>query len=204
MSNLNAANVSIMPLDEVLTGGNGKPTTAGVLRTIEGQHVTVSSQVAEFAARKKSLLARIFPIKLDQVLADAQLNAARTDCDLNQRILELACTMKYEACRETADTWVKSLKVENRGEFFKFVSERLLALGQTIEKRRIEFGTHMKQRYVQVDAYADMPEFQQRYKRSIETEVDATLDWLDELLQRFRSIVQERVVQYDQTALPIK
>ena len=47
------------------------------------------------------------------------------------------------------------------------------------------------------EAINAMPEFQARYKQSIDDEIEAYMAWLDDLLGRFRSIVQERVAQYE-------
>lgn len=46
-----------------------------------------------------------------------------------------------------------------------------------------------------------MPEFQTRYKKSIDDEIEASMAWLDDLLDRFRAIVQERVAQYERPEL---
>jgi hypothetical protein len=178
-----------------------KLPTGHVLYFIEGKHHAVSSQLANYANRRKSLLAKLFPTDLDKVLADGQLNAARTACEFNNRMLSLACSMKYGACKETADTWLKSLKVDNRSKFFVFVTAKLLELGETIETRRTDFAEHIGRRYAHAKQYESMPEFHARYLKSIDKETDDTLLWLDELLSQFRGIVQERITQFDQTAL---
>jgi hypothetical protein len=194
--------LTIMPLDEALPiGEDGRPTSR-VLRTIAGHHIALTQQLADYYDRRKSWLARIFPSKLDQVLLDSQLRQAQSECALNERILQLACTMKYEACREVAEVWVKSMRVETREVFFRFVAERTEVLQQTIEDHRQKFAEHMEKRYATANRYNAMPEFQARYRRSIEDEIEAYMSWLDDLLARFRAIVQERVAQYDHREFP--
>lgn len=189
--------LTIMPLDEALTiGDEGRPTSR-VLRTIAGHHVALTQQLADYYERRKSWLARIFPSKLDQVLLDSQLAQARGESELNERILQLACTMKFEACREVAEVWVKSMRVETRETFFRFVAERTEVLQETIEQHRQKFAEHMSGRYATAERYRAMPEFHARYKKSIEDEIEAYMAWLDDLLGKFRSIVQERVAQYE-------
>jgi hypothetical protein len=193
-------NISLLPLDEAL--GDDGTATSRVLRTIEGQHLNLSQQLVTFYTRRKSWLHRLFPTKLDKILLDGQLNLAKSECELNERILQLACSMKLEACREVADVWIKSMKVETRETFFNFVSDRTLRLQETIERRRVQFGEHIKKRYATAERYRDMPEFFARYVRSIEDEIEGYLGWLDELLGKFQAIVQERVAQYDRPTLP--
>ena len=189
--------LTIMPLDEALPiGEDGRPTSR-VLRTIAGHHIALTQQLTDYYERRKSWLARIFPTQLDKVLLDSQLQQAKRECELNERILQLACTMKYEACREVAEVWVKSMRIDTRETFFYFVADRLEVLQTTIEQHRQKFAEHMGERYALLDRYAPMPEFQARYRKSIEDEIDATLAWLDQLLEKFRAIVQERVTYYD-------
>ena len=47
-----------------------------------------------------------------------------------------------------------------------------------------------------------MPEFYARYRKSIDDEIEGCMSWLDDLLARFRGIVQERVAQYDTREFP--
>lgn len=189
--------LTITPLDEALPiGEDGRPTSR-VLRMITGHHIALTQRLADYYDRRKSWLARIFPTELDKVLFDAQLRQARSECELNERILQLACTMKYEACREVAEVWVKSMRVETRETFFRFVAERTEILQQTIEDHRLKFAEHMTRRYVTAERFSAMPEFQARYRKSIEDEIEASMAWLDDLLGKFRSIVQERVSHYE-------
>jgi hypothetical protein len=194
--------LTIMPLDEALPiGEDGRPTSR-VLRTIAGHHIALTRQLSDYYERRKSWFARIFPTKLDQVLLDSQLRQARSECELNERILQLACTMKFEACREVAEVWVKSMRVETRETFFRFVAERTEVLQETIEQHRQKFAKHMADRYATAERYQAMPEFQARYRKSMEQEIEAYMTWLDDLLAKFRSIVQERVAQYDHREFP--
>jgi exonuclease VII large subunit len=194
--------LTITPLDEALPiGEEGRPTSR-VLRTIAGHHLALTQQLADYYDRRKSWLARIFPTQLDRILMDSQLRQARSECELNERILQLACTMKYEACREVAEVWVKSMRVETRETFFRFVAERTEVLQETIERHRHKFAEQMRARYQNLESYRSMPEFQARYKKSIDEEIESHLSWLDELLGRFRAIVQERVAQYETREFP--
>jgi len=194
--------LTIMPLDEALPiGAEGRPTSR-VLRTIAGHHIALTQQLADYYDRRKSWLSRIFPSELDRILTDSQLRQARNECELNERILQLACTMKYEACREVAEVWVKSMRVETRETFFRFVAERTAVLQDEIERHRRNFAEHMAERYATAERYRAMPEFYARYRQSIEEEIESSLAWLDNLLGRFRGIVEERVAQYDTREFP--
>lgn len=189
--------LTIMPLDEALPiGEDGRPTSR-VLRTIAGHHIALTRQLADYCERRKSWLARIFPSQLDRILLDAQLQQARDECALNERILQLACTMKYEACREVAEVWVKSMRIDTRETFFRFVAQRLEVLQQQIEQHRQNFAEHMTKRYAALARYSAMPEFQARYRKSIDDEIEATLGWLDGLGDKFRGTIEEKVAQYD-------
>jgi hypothetical protein len=182
--------LTIMPLDEALPIGEDERPTSRVLRTIAGHHIALTQQLADYYDRRKSWLARIFPTELDQILLDSQLRQARGECELNERVLQLACSMKFEACREVAEVWVKSMRVETRETFFRFVAERTEVLQQTIEEHRQKFAEHMAGRYATAERYRAMPEFHARYRKSIEDEIEAYMSWLDDLLARFRAIVQ--------------
>ena len=202
MSYVKKPNTTVLPPDHSLTGANGHAPVGHLLRVVEEHHQEVSSRLASYSERRKNFLQRLFPTELDRVLMDAQLNEARTDCELDQRILSLACSIKFEACKEAADTFIKSLKVENRGAFFDFVSARLLELQDKLEKHRIELGDQIRRRYSQAETYADMPAYQAVYAKSIQNEFESTLLFFDELLAGFRGIIKERVAQFDQTAIP--
>lgn len=197
MTNKPGDQLTIMPLDEALEiAEDGRPT-GRVLRRIEGHHIALTRQLAEYYDRRRSWLSRIFPTELDKVLARSQIQQARNECALNEQILELACTMKFEACREVAEVWVKSMRVETRETFFHFVAKRVEVLQQTIEQHRRNFAEQMRQRYDMLERYRSMPELHARYKKSMDDEIEAHLAWLDDLLIRFRSIVQERVAHYE-------
>lgn len=177
--------------------------TSKVLVEIDGHHVEVSRSLADYYARKRSLLVRLFPTKLDKVLQDSQLGQAKTDADLNERMLKLACDLKLAACIETGDAWLKSLKIGVRQRFNDFVTERYASLQATVERRRVEFGEHVRGRYRTLESYRDMPALAAQYEESIGREVESYCIWLDQLLENFRSIVDEKITHYEQPTLPV-
>lgn len=173
-----------------------------VLLVINGHHVRLSQQLAAYYDRKKSWLTKIFPTALDRVLADSQLRQAKTECALNERLLALATEMKYEACREVGEAWVKSLRVGVREQFIVFVTERFQSLKNTIEARRKEFGLYMRDRYKTRETYRDMPELSERYKESMDREIEQYFAWLDQLLSGFQSIIDQKLGEYNHDSSP--
>jgi hypothetical protein len=184
--------------------GDPSSVASDVLLVINGHHVAVSQNLAAFYSRRKSWLARLFPSALDRVIADAQLRQAKTECDLNERLLALATDMKYESCREVGDAWVKSLKVGVREQFTGFVTERYEAMKNTIEARRVKFGDYMRERYRTLESYGDLPELASGYRGSMDREIEQYFDWLDQLLASFRSVIDEKVGEYARPSLPSK
>ncbi len=173
-----------------------------VLLLVNGHHIQVSRHLATYYHRRKGWLDRFFPTALDSVLADSQLRQAKTDCELNERLLALATQMKFDACREVGEAWVKSLRVGVREQFIAFVTERFQNLKYTIETRRVEFGRYMRDRYRTWESYHDVPELADRYKTSMDREIEQYFEWLDGLLSGFRSIIDEKLGEYNRDPLP--
>jgi hypothetical protein len=199
---MNATDRSINLIPLSTETAHGDPATSLVLEGIQSNHVQVSENLQTYVNRRRSFLHKLFPTKLDKVLMDSQLNLARNECELNERLLKLATDLKLEAAREVGDAWVKSLKVDVRQRFIAFITERHVALQNTIEQRRVEFGTHTRQRYQTLETYRDMPVLAARYERGINDDIERYLDWLDQLLERFRNIAHERVVNFERPSLP--
>jgi hypothetical protein len=193
-------NVTLIPLS-VDEGASGAATSL-VLQGIQNNHVRISERLEEFFTRRRPLFQRLFPTRLDKVLADSELNLARTESQLSERLLKLATDLKLEAAREVGDAWVKSLKVDVRQAFIAFITERYDALCNVIEQRRVEFGTRTRERYQTLEKYRDIPPLAGRYEASINKDIEDYLDWLDSLLARFRDIAQERVADFERPALP--
>ncbi len=193
--------VSIPALDDALSQG-GTTTTSRILQTINGNQVQISEQLAKYYARNKTFLARLFPTGLDRVLSDGQLNLAKSQVDLDLRVYALAATMKYAVCREVAESWVKSMRVETKGAFFTFVTGKMEELRETIEQRRITFGDHVKKRYATLETLGEIPVFQEEYRESVENEIKAELGMLDDLLEKFRATMQEGLEKFEKPALP--
>lgn len=193
-------NMGLIPLS--VESDHTGPATSQVLQGIQNNHARLSQNLAEFVSRRRSFLHKLFPTKLDKVLSDSQLNMARNECELNECLLKLATDLKLEAAREVGDAWVKSLKVDVRQRFIAFITERHAALQLTIEQRRVEFGAHTRQRYQTLETYKDMPALAARYEKAINDDIEHYLDWLDQLLGRFRDIAQERVADFERPALP--
>jgi hypothetical protein len=198
--NVNGNNLGLLPLS--FDDGDAGTPTSQVLQGIQGNHVRISRKLEEFVNRRRSFLRHLFPTRLDKILADSQLNLARNDCELNERLLKLASDLKLEAAREVGDAWIKSLKVDVRQRFIAFITERYSTLQLTIEERRIEFGAHTRGRYQTLESYSDMPALARRYEQSINDDIERYLEWLDQLLARFRDIVQERVADFERPSLP--
>jgi hypothetical protein len=193
-------NLNLLPLS--VDDDERGAATSLVLQGIQSNHVRISRNLEEFVNRRRSFLHRLFPTRLDRILADSQLNLARNECELNERLLKLATDLKLEAAREVGDAWVKSLKVDVRQRFVAFITERYSALQLTIEQRRVEFGTHTRERYKTLETYRDMPALGRRYEQTIADDIERYLEWLDQLLTRFRDIAQERVADFERPSLP--
>lgn len=171
--------------------------TSSIRREIEENHTAVSARLERYINRNRSWVSRLLPTQLDRVLRDTQLRQAETEGAFQERLLALATDTKVEAARESTDAWLKSLKVGVRERFFEFISARYQNLQHTVEQRREEFGHHMRGRYRTLESYRDMPELAQRYRKSMDEEMDQYLLWIDGLLDRFRSIVTEKITSYD-------
>jgi len=176
--------------------GNPVSVASDVLLVINGHHVAVNQSLAAYYNRRKSWLARIFPTALDRVIMDGQLRQATTECELNERLLKLAVDMKYESCREVGEAWVRSLKVGVRQQFTAFVTEQYETMGRKIEEKRVNFSHDMRERYRTLEACRDMPEYAARYKVSLDREIERHFEWLDQLLEGFRSVIDEKVGEY--------
>lgn len=175
---------------------DAEAVTSALATLIDGYHQQVSRNLVEYISRNRSWWARLRPTELDRYLKDTQLNQARTEGEYQERLLVLATDNKLAAAKETADAWLKSLKVGVRERFFDFVTERYGSLQMTLEERRREFGAHIRERYDTLASYKDFPELEAGYRRSLANEVDGFFVWVDGLLGRFRSIVDEGVGDY--------
>jgi hypothetical protein len=198
--NVTDTNVNLIPLS--VEGDQAGTGTSQVLHGIQTNHARLSQNLKEFVNRRRSLLHKLFPTRLDRVLCDSQLNMARNECELNERLLKLATDLKLEAAREVGDAWIKSLTVDVQLRFVAFITERYEALQVTIEQRRVEFGARTRQRYQTLETYRDLPVLATRYEKTINDDIENYLEWLDELLGRFRDIARKRVADFERPALP--
>jgi hypothetical protein len=193
---------SSLSLGPALEGEAGSSTGSRVLQTIDAGHNQMSQQFADYYARNRSFLERIFPTKLDRILRDGQLALAKSDQEINLRLHDLMCEAKYAAVLESAECWVKTLKVETRQRFIQFITVHKTELRQTIEEHRVKFADHIMARYATAEKYHAIPALYGRYLKSVQDEIEADFGWLDGLLTKFSAIVDEGLQTYSKPLLP--
>ena len=186
---------------QVFVGGNTyakaqSPITfpSEIAAVIDENRVNVDRNFQDYLERNRSFLHRIFPTKMDRLLCDAEMRRAQTDCDRHLRMLELAYATKYEACEEQANAWLQTQKVETRTRVAGHLAANLITLAQEIETHRQGYATHISQRYDNLERFSIHPNLRLAMEDSINQDIAKTINWLDSLLEGYRSIHLERVL----------
>lgn len=204
MSSTKTQPASIPALNDTLIDADGKADARRVVQTIEASRDRVSAEFYNFSVRNKSLLNRLFPTQLDRVLNDSELTIARTDCEYYERLHALACALKFEAAREAAEAWIKTMRLETRGALFTQATQKVESLREVIESRRVRFAEQVVKSYENAKKFEHIPALRDRYLQAIQDQIDHEFTWLDEQLEKFRASVTEGLDAYEKRALPTR
>jgi hypothetical protein len=104
---------------------------------------------------------------------------------------------RLEALYEKCSAGTSMIKAHFRQKVASFLMSKMEELGLEVKDRQISFMEMMKTKYLYAETLTDFPSMQQRYSESIFDEEGRYLKFLDSLLIKFESIVDEQMRKYN-------
>ena len=143
--------------------------------------------ILEKALTDRSMYLQVQKVRREMLQASSQyrLNFYRTLLDA-----------RLEALRERCDSGVKMLKAMYRQQVASYLMAQMQKLSLEVKDRQILFLNMMKEKYAFAETLRAYPSMQQKYTESIHSEEARYLKFLDDLIQRFESIVTEQLERH--------
>ncbi len=104
---------------------------------------------------------------------------------------------RLEALNEKCDAGLKMMKAHFRLQVSTFLMAKMEELTLEVKDRQIKFLEMMKEKYAYSDTLTSYPSMQKRYLNSMFEEEARYLKFLDSLILRFESIVDEQLKKYN-------
>lgn len=104
---------------------------------------------------------------------------------------------RLEALYEKCSAGTSMIKAHFRQKVASFLMSKMEELSVEVKDRQISFLEMMKSKYQYAETLTSFPSMQQRYTSSIFDEEGRYLKFLDSLLIRFESIVDEQMKKYN-------
>ena len=157
----------------------------------------VSNALADYANRQRSWLRELFPTGLDKALRDHQLRVARNIFDIEERLIALACTSRYEAAREEFQNSLKVISADSRERYIALVAPKLGTVSDTIEAERKRLVIRMRGRKAAAESYSDMPELQEIVLEEVRADIRTELKFLSDLHDNFRESIRAHLKEFE-------
>lgn len=161
---------------------------------LQQQTSIIKSETRELFKKHFTLVEKLFTKRqLHALVRDAHLNEIKSEVDFRLRLHELASDFTLQALSEKYNGWLKAIKVGYREQIIDFVLLREEELRQKVHARRYRFLEDTRKNYENLERYKDLRSVARRYEQAIEREQDDYYEWLRELVDYFKNIINEHI-----------
>ena len=144
----------------------------------------------------KPLLRKIFPNKMDKLIAEMERNTVQESMQFRLNLYKLNTQFMLEGMREKYDAALKMIKAEYRSQVAAFMMSKLEGLSKDVQNRQYTFIQMVREKNQFLKTMADIPSTAQRYAAQIEREQDRYFNFLEQLVINFENIIREELRKF--------
>jgi hypothetical protein len=145
----------------------------------------------------KPLLRKIFPNKMDKLIAEMERNTVQEAMQFRLNLYKLNTQFMLEGMREKYDAVLKMIKSEYRSQVASFMMSKLEGLSKDVQYRQIAFIQLVREKNQFLKTMADMPSTAVRFAEQIEREQDRYFNFLEQLVINFENIIREELKKFN-------
>lgn len=159
------------------------------------QHIDNRTKI--LLEENKPLLRKIFPSKMDKLIAEMERNTIQEAFQFRLNLYKLNTQFMLEGMREKYDAALKMIKSEYRAQVAAFMMSNLEELSKDVQNRQYSFIQMIREKSLYLKTMGDIPSTAERYKAQIEREQDRYFNFLEQLVINFENIIREELKKFN-------
>lgn len=144
----------------------------------------------------KPLLRKIFPNKMDKLIAEMERNTVQESMQFRLNLYKLNTQFMLEGMREKYDSALKMIKSEYRSQVASFMLSKLQGLSNDVKNRQYEFIHMTREKQQFLKTMSDIPSTARRFAAQIEQEEERYFNFLGQLMTNFENVVKEELRKF--------
>jgi len=157
---------------------------------------SIDARTKMLMEENKPLLRKIFPNKMDKLIAEMERNTVQESMQFRLNLYKLNTQFMLEGMREKYDAALKMIKAEYRSQVAAFMMSKLEGLSKDVQNRQYTFIQMVREKNQFLKTMADIPSTAQRYAAQIEREQDRYFNFLEQLVINFENIIREELRKF--------
>jgi len=158
------------------------------------QHIDTRTKM--LMEENKPLLRKIFPNKMDKLIAEMERNTVQEALQFRLNLYKLNTQFMLEGMREKYDAALKMIKAEYRSQVAAFMMSKLEGLSKDVQLRQYTFIGMVREKSQFLKTMSDIPSTGERYAVQIEREQDRYFNFLEQLVMNFENIIREELKKF--------
>ena len=158
------------------------------------QHI--DSRTRLLMEENKPLLRKIFPNKMDKLIAEMERNTVQEALQFRLNLYKLNTQFMLEGMREKYDAALKMIKAEYRSQVAAFMMSKLEGLSKDVQLRQYTFIGMVREKSQFLKTMSDIPSTAERYAVQIEREQDRYFNFLEQLVMNFENIIRDELKKF--------
>lgn len=212
------ANANSTNLSDMLNDLNSKPPTVIVNKSMVSKNEDVNQPVKqetkglEDVSKYQEQIDRLYQTNIDKEwsfidkwknrsmfdqVQEVKKDLFKTSADYRLKFYKTQLDTRLEYLNEKCNAGLKMVKGHYRHQVSSFLMAKMEELSFQVRDRQFAFLDMMKGKYAYAETLIGYPSMQQRYLSSVFEEEGNYLKFLDGLLDKFQSIVDEELKKYN-------
>jgi hypothetical protein len=157
---------------------------------------TINSHTRELLLQHKPLLHRLFPGKMDRMLAAMERQEVKSAMEFRAHLYSIAVQYQIESVTEVYNAKLTLLKLYGQNQVITFTLGQLLELKTQVDCRQRIFMELIRGKYAYLATVHDMPLLAKRYEKEIEDEFDAFFTFVKGQAAKFEQKANETLRKF--------
>jgi hypothetical protein len=160
----------------------------------------MDSKTRDMLFAKKSLLHNIyqslFPSQIEEIILDWKEKTISNVADFNIKFIQQLSEYRLQAMTERYNTALMVLKANARTQISTYLLSKMDEVKDTVRENQFKFISEVEMKYAKAESIRHLPNLYKTYLSSIEDETVRYFLFLENLVTRFESIVNEQLKNY--------
>jgi hypothetical protein len=157
---------------------------------------TIDKRTKELLQQHKPLLYRLFPGKMQRMLADMERHEVKSAMEFRARLYAVATQYQLESVTEVYQAKLTLLKLYGQSRVITFALSQMLELKAEIDYRQRIFIELMKGKYAYLATLTNLPLLAQRYEAEIEREFGEFFTFVNSQAAKFEQKANETLQRF--------